>query len=87
MPYRTLPERKVIEQAWNRAGGHCECVRESHRHPYGRCNLKLRYDRGGSQRRGGWSVNPRDPSLSPSFPSNCEILCIDCYNRIVAEEG
>ena len=32
---------EVIERAWRRAGGRCECRRKTHRHSYVRCNKQL----------------------------------------------
>jgi hypothetical protein len=74
-------EQKVVQQAWSRAAGHCECERPEHKHPYGKCNLKLAFDKRGSKKRGGWEAHCKDPADSP-MPRNCEILCWDCYSKV-----
>jgi len=48
----------VVRRAWARAGGHCECSRKTHGHPYGRCNKELVWEnRGRETGRGAWEAH------------------------------
>lgn len=74
---------KIIEQAWERANGRCECERKTCGHTY-KCNRQLsRNARGDDDSPYGWEAhhktaveNGGDNSLS-----NCEILCIKCHKN------
>lgn len=70
----------VINQAWRRSGGTCECRRKEHSHPLGRCNLQL--DPNNKLPGYLWNANhltaQRLDSSSDGL-SNCEILCIACH--------
>ena len=76
--------KNVVEAAWARAGGRCECERVRCTHGYFRCGKQLnRYARGLDNHPGGWEAhhkkavaNGGDDSLS-----NCEILCIRCHKN------
>lgn len=66
----------VVEQAWIRAGGNCECLRTTHGH-IGRCNkLLLKTFRGDRDRMYGWEAHSRS-GLHLGSVSDCEILCYD----------
>lgn len=72
----------VVRQAWEAAGGRCECCRLTHGHS-GRCNhLLLWENRGRGSGGGSWEAHHRagvhggDDTLA-----NCEILCWHCYSR------
>jgi len=69
---------EVIRQAWQRAGGKCECRRTSHNHPYVRCNKELVWENSGREGRGAWEAHHISASGGDTL-SNCEILCWDCH--------
>ena len=63
------------QAAYERAGGRCECLRQScSAHPAGRCGRLLM---------AGWHAHHvRAPSEGGSDePDNCEALCIPCHER------
>lgn len=73
----------VVEAAWRRAGGRCECRRLSHNHPYVRCNKELVWENRGRDGRGKWEAHHRvsvDAGGADTL-SNCEILCWDCHSQ------
>jgi len=71
----------VIETAWKRAEGRCECRRRSHNHPYVRCDKQLVWSNAGKDgTRGCWEAHHINAN-GPDTSSNCEILCCDCHSR------
>ena len=70
----------TVIQAWNRAGGYCECRRKSHDHYYVRCNKTLSWGNRGREGWGCWEAHHINSQGSDSL-SNCEILCWDCHSR------
>lgn len=69
----------IIELAWKRSNGHCECRRRSHNHYYTRCNKQLVLsNRGKDSHRGCWEAH-HVTAGGPDTLSNCEILCCDCH--------
>lgn len=72
--------QSVINQAFQRSEGRCECNRLEHRHMTGRCSTLL--DPDNTQPGHQWNANhitaQRLPSSSDGL-SNCEILCIPCH--------
>ena len=46
----------VIDQAWQRSGGRCECTRNSHGH-YSRCNKQLDKSNPGRTGKGCWEAH------------------------------
>jgi hypothetical protein len=80
----TVPEVFVL-QAWEKAGGQCECHRLSHSHTYGRCTRRMIYEKRGSREHGGWVPRYRT-SPATGTPLACEILCIDCYEQAGIDE-
>lgn len=74
----------VIEAAWQRSGGKCECSRSTCGHGYRRCNKALsRYARGDDNASGGWEAHHKVSVESGGSDnlSNCEILCISCHKN------
>lgn len=69
----------VVQQAWQRAGGRCECTRITHGHG-ARCNKQLVWANRGREGRGAWEAHHRRKG-GPDTLSNCEILCWDCHKR------
>lgn len=76
MPFPT----QVVEAAWNRSGGRCECKRPAHSHQHGRCGEKLRFEMRGGKKRGAWEAHKIDAFVGDVL-SNCEIVCLDCFGR------
>jgi hypothetical protein len=71
----------VVQEAWKRAGGRCECRRTSHNHPYNHCGKQLSWDnRGKDGAWGCWEAHHISAG-GPDTVSNCEILCCDCHKR------
>ena len=73
-----FPE-SVVEEAWQRSGGRCECTRVTHGHSIPCSSILSKYNRG---REGGgeWEALHR---VSGGFDtlSNCHILCWDCHSK------
>ena len=72
----------VITQAWERAGGQCECRRRTHSHFYTPCGKQLVWENTGREGRGKWEARYISSSGGDVL-SNCEILCWDCYSRTI----
>ena len=73
----------LIEQAWQRSGGECECWKESHGH-IGTCNkMLMKTYRGDRSSAYGWEAY----SISGQYldeMSDIEILCWDpCYKELI----
>jgi len=73
-----FPE-SVVQQAWQRAGGKCECQRTTHGHT-GRCNKQLVRENRGREGKGKWEAHHRVRGGGDTL-SNCEILCWDCHSK------
>ena len=73
---------EVVERAWRRAGGRCECRRKTHGHYYVRCNKQLVWKNRGREGRGCWEAHHRSSSGGDGL-SNCEILCWDCHIKTI----
>ena len=75
----------VIEAAWRRSGGKCECRRAlCNNHGYYGCNKKLDWNaRGDDNAPGGWEAHHKIGVASggPDTLANCEILCIACHKN------
>ena len=72
----------VVEAAWARSGGRCECRRRTHRgHPIHRCINFLSKENWRAQGTGAWEAAHRTPveTGGPEALSNCEVLCMPCY--------
>lgn len=77
----TFPD-KVVWDAWNRAGGRCECTRNHSWHSGRRCNKELSWaNRGKEGARGAWENHhiTSQKAGGKDILSNCEILCLDCH--------
>ncbi len=70
-----FPEN-VVKQAWERAGGQCECRKRTHSHFYTPCGKVLVWENRGKIGRGGWEA--QHIATGSDVLSNCEILCSDC---------
>jgi len=71
----------VIQQAWKRSGGRCECKRDHWWHRPGRCNQDLVEDDRGKEKATGWEAHHKTAQEKggPDILSNCEILCQRCH--------
>lgn len=69
----------VIEAAWERSGGMCECARTSCGHS-SRCNKSLVRSSQGKDSPRGWEAH-HVRSTGPAVLSNCQILCRSCHQR------
>jgi len=67
----------VVDQAWNRSDGYCECEQRGHGHP-GRCNQALTKESRGQETVYGWEAH-HIAADGPDTLSNCEILCQSCH--------
>jgi len=79
---------EVVRQAWQRAGGKCECPRSTCRHS-GRCGKQLIWSERGKETAGGWEAYHRvsiDKGGSDAL-SNCEILCQVCHKNTKSYGG
>ena len=68
----------VVQQAWQRANGRCECRRRTHNHPYVHCGKQLVWANRGRDGRGAWEAH-HITAGGPDTLSNCEILCWECH--------
>lgn len=81
----------TVKQAWERAGGRCECQRSRHNHGYtGKCDKLLLWSaRGNDNSPYGWEAHHKTAVSSggSDYLSNCEILCIDCHKKTESYGG
>lgn len=73
----------VVQAAWQRAGGCCECTRSTHGHA-GRCNARLVWAARGVERGiGGWEAHHKTSVAAggADVENNCEILCQPCHKK------
>jgi len=69
----------VVDQAWQRSGGKCECTRTGHGHT-GRCNRGLLKSSRGAESSQGWEAHHITAGGMDTL-SNCQILCQDCHKK------
>ena len=76
-----FPE-SVVKEAWQRAGGKCECKRTTHDHAV-RCNKQLVLGNRGREGNGCWEAHHivAIETGGSNTLSNCEILCFDCHSK------
>lgn len=73
----------VVEAAWKRSEGRCECVRKSCGHSR-RCSRLLKKDqRGNDNSMYGWEAHHITAQAKDGEDtlSNCQILCIECHKN------
>ena len=74
----------VVQAAWRRSGGVCECERSTHMHRSGKCTQRLIWsERGNDVTPFGWEAHHKTAVSKGGSDtlSNCEILCISCHKR------
>jgi hypothetical protein len=68
----------IVQQAWTRSGGRCECTSGSHQHA-SRCGRALVWERRtGENKPGAWVADSKSGRFSPEA-ADCEIVCWTCY--------
>jgi hypothetical protein len=67
---------EVVKQAWDRAGGKCECSRITHGRDT-RCNQVLGWEHRGQGCEGAWEAH-HITFAGGDVIDNCEILCRSC---------
>ena len=70
----------VVELAWRRSGGRCECTRVTHDHDATRCPRILTKENRGRNMIGAWEAHHIN-SYGSAVLSNCQILCWSCHER------
>ena len=68
----------VIQKAWKRTGGDCECKRFEHNHANYRCSNALTFFSRGREGQGAWEAHHIEKSAGDTV-DNCEILCWFCH--------
>jgi len=71
----------TLKEAWEKAGGQCECSRRTHRHFYTPCARLLKWEKRGEEVGGGWQARQID-SFAGDTATNCLIICMECYQAI-----
>ena len=74
----------VVDQAWARSGGRCECTNSDHGHSE-RCGRELLRERRGSDPSYRWEAHIKVTDGDDTL-SNCEILCHDCFKQMRAQK-
>jgi len=69
----------IVDQAWNKSGGQCECTRTGHGHS-GRCSRELLKVRRGVESPYGWETHHKTVGCDDTL-SNCEVLCLSCHKE------
>jgi hypothetical protein len=77
----------IIERAWARSGGICECEREGHNHR-GRCkNSLIKSQRGDKYSYFAWEAHSKSGYFLDDV-DDCEIICLEpCYRLTTAKQG
>ena len=68
---------KVVRDVWNIHNGRCGCFNTTHGH-LGICYKPLIWENRGKVGEGGWEAH-HIRSDGPDTHTNCEILCLECY--------
>ncbi len=69
-----------VEICWRVAGGKCECMICSHRHPGDRCNMMLDWNKRGRGGDGYWEAHHLDENPNDDSLGNCGIFCWPCHD-------
>lgn len=76
---------EVVERAWARSGGRCECTRSNHWHNERCKGIIIKAFRGERDNSYGWEAHSKNGNLSNL--SDCEILCTRCYQLVFKESA
>ncbi len=68
----------IVDRAWERCGGYCECKRVTHGHA-APCNKRLSLGNRGREGWGKWEAHSIS-GLHKDSVSDCQILCWDCHS-------
>jgi hypothetical protein len=68
---------KVVRDVWNIHNGRCGCFDTTHGH-LGICYKPLIWENRGKEGEGAWEAH-HIRSDGPDTHTNCEILCLECY--------
>lgn len=68
----------VLQGAWQRSGGRCECLQHGHGHD-GRCGQRLFWGMRGSYSEGGWFADAKHGSAATL--SGVQIICAECKRK------
>lgn len=69
----------VVESCWRIVEGKCECRISSHKHPSGRCNKKLDWNKRGRGSNDYWEAHHLDENPNNDALTNCGIFCWPCH--------
>lgn len=69
----------VLDEAWKRSRGRCECRRKGCGHS-GRCSRLLWKASQGKESRMGWEAHHVNRN-GPGSLTNCEVLCQPCHKN------
>lgn len=72
-------ENSIVDQAWVRSGGRCECTHIDHGHSE-RCGRELLRDRRGAEPSYWWEAHKKVAGGNDTL-NNCEILCHECFEQ------
>jgi hypothetical protein len=77
---------EVVENAWVRSGGRCECSRRHHGHGV-ECGRALAWAHRGTHTATGWElVRHGDPKVGGwQAVKDAQVLCVECYRRVTTE--
>jgi len=67
----------IVEAAWRRSGGYCECNRTTHNHRTP-CHKALSWGNRGRDGWGKWEAHSIS-GLHRDSISDCQIMCWDCH--------
>ena len=79
---------EVLDQAWKRAGGKCECRSLTHEHGFNQCAKLLNWHRKGQREAEGWEAGYKTPleTGGDETLANCEIRCWECELLIKVQD-
>jgi hypothetical protein len=75
----------IVRDAWDRAGGRCECARGEHSHN-SRCGKRLAWEnRGQEYNWGAWQAHHVIGIARGGEDTldNCEVLCWECLGNLI----
>ncbi len=71
--------QSIVDRAWDRSAGYCECRRVTHSHGVP-CNKKLSLGNRGREGWGKWEAHSIS-GLHKDSVTDCQILCWDCHSQ------